>query len=205
MHDDIPLVVPEVNADALDAAVAEGGKRIIATVFGGTSTANRNARVAELLDMGFGKAPKNAPEVPPDAPVYADVPEEAPAEAPADLPMAAMEDGAEGGAGKTIRLVTTMATSPRPRARPTAADLAVAAVAAEATPPAGAPATDPGAAATEAAVLAMADGIEGAVAQATAPLPFTMAAVAPSNRCCAALPRTCSTWVRPVPATPSSC
>lgn len=30
MHDDIPLVVPEVNADALDAAVAEGGRRIIA-------------------------------------------------------------------------------------------------------------------------------------------------------------------------------
>lgn len=30
MHDDIPLVVPEVNADALDAAVADGGRRIIA-------------------------------------------------------------------------------------------------------------------------------------------------------------------------------
>jgi aspartate-semialdehyde dehydrogenase len=30
MHDDIPLVVPEVNPDAIDAAVAEGGPRIIA-------------------------------------------------------------------------------------------------------------------------------------------------------------------------------
>jgi len=30
MYDDVPLVVPEVNAAALDSAVAEGGKRIIA-------------------------------------------------------------------------------------------------------------------------------------------------------------------------------
>jgi aspartate-semialdehyde dehydrogenase len=40
MHDDIPLVVPEVNADALDVAVADGGRRIIA---------NPNCSTAQLV------------------------------------------------------------------------------------------------------------------------------------------------------------
>ena len=39
------------------ASAQRGNVRIIATVFGGTSTANRNARVAELLDLGFASAP----------------------------------------------------------------------------------------------------------------------------------------------------
>ena len=37
----------------LVASAKRGGKRIIATVFGGKSTASRNQRVSELLDMGF--------------------------------------------------------------------------------------------------------------------------------------------------------
>ncbi len=41
----------------LVASAERGGERIIATVFGGTSTANRNAKVAELLDLGFQRAP----------------------------------------------------------------------------------------------------------------------------------------------------
>lgn len=41
----------------LVASAERGQKRVIATVFGGTSSANRNARVAELLDMGFSRAP----------------------------------------------------------------------------------------------------------------------------------------------------
>lgn len=41
----------------LVASAERGGKRIIATVFGERSTAARNARVAELLDMGFNLAP----------------------------------------------------------------------------------------------------------------------------------------------------
>lgn len=40
MHDDIPLVVPEVNADALDAACGEGGRKIIA---------NPNCSTAQML------------------------------------------------------------------------------------------------------------------------------------------------------------
>jgi D-alanyl-D-alanine carboxypeptidase len=44
----------------LVASAERGSERIIATVFGGTSTAQRNARVAELLDMGFERAPTRA-------------------------------------------------------------------------------------------------------------------------------------------------
>ena len=40
----------------LTASAHRGNKHIIATVFGGTSTANRNAKMVELMDMGFGKA-----------------------------------------------------------------------------------------------------------------------------------------------------
>ena len=44
----------------LVASAERGNERIIATVFGGTSSAARNARVAELLDMGFKRAPSRA-------------------------------------------------------------------------------------------------------------------------------------------------
>ncbi len=155
----------------LTASAERGGKRIIATVFGGTSTANRNARVAELLDAGFGQAPRNAPEDPPDALVYADVGEELTPETGIDVETA-------DGAGKTIRLVTTLKVSPRPRSRPTSADVAVAVASATAATAATVPeaaTADPEATAAEAAVLAMADGIEGAVAQANEPIPFAMA------------------------------
>lgn len=42
----------------LTASAERGRERIIATVFGGTSSTSRNARVAELLDLGFKKAPR---------------------------------------------------------------------------------------------------------------------------------------------------
>jgi D-alanyl-D-alanine carboxypeptidase len=112
----------------LTASAERGGKRIIATVFGGKSTAHRNAKMAELLDIGFGEAPANAMVQKPAAPSYDAVAE------------AEME---EGGAGKTIRLVMAVGTSPRPRSRP---DL---------TPP---PAE---------LLVAMQDGIAGALAEAT--------------------------------------
>ncbi|WP_432612912.1 D-alanyl-D-alanine carboxypeptidase family protein [Litoreibacter halocynthiae] len=44
----------------LVASAERGNERVIATVFGGTSSAARNARVAELLDMGFKRAPSRA-------------------------------------------------------------------------------------------------------------------------------------------------
>ncbi|WP_086052022.1 D-alanyl-D-alanine carboxypeptidase family protein [Pseudoruegeria sp. SK021] len=44
----------------LVASAQRGNVRVIATMFGGSSSAARNARVAELLDVGFKKAPKRA-------------------------------------------------------------------------------------------------------------------------------------------------
>ncbi|TMM52905.1 D-alanyl-D-alanine carboxypeptidase family protein [Sulfitobacter sabulilitoris] len=92
----------------LVASAERGHERVIATVFGGTSTTARNARVAELLDMGFRRAPSRAPINKPDAPVYANV-----------------DDGA---AGKTIRLMTAVKSSKRPVLRPGTAPVLMAAV-----------------------------------------------------------------------------
>jgi D-alanyl-D-alanine carboxypeptidase len=83
----------------LVASAERGSERIIATVFGGRSTATRNKRVAELLDMGFRKAPTRVATRKPARPVYGAVP----------------------GTGKTIRTVTTVKKSLRPQARPDAA------------------------------------------------------------------------------------
>jgi len=97
----------------LTASAQRGNVRIIATVFGGTSTANRNAKVAELLDMGFARAPANArvrvptpPSVPP-----ADVEDE-------PLVVAGNSNAPPSGAGKTIRVNGLITTSIRPRLRP---------------------------------------------------------------------------------------
>jgi D-alanyl-D-alanine carboxypeptidase len=54
----------------LVSSAERGDVRVIATVFGGRSTATRNARVAELLDMGFARAPKHAAVRKPPLPTY---------------------------------------------------------------------------------------------------------------------------------------
>ncbi|MEL6642950.1 MAG: D-alanyl-D-alanine carboxypeptidase family protein [Pseudomonadota bacterium] len=82
----------------LVASARRGQERIIATVFGGRSTATRNARVAELLDMGFRRAPSRVAERKPVPPAY-------------------NPDGAPGAAGKTIRTVVAVAKSIRPMPR----------------------------------------------------------------------------------------
>lgn len=127
----------------LTASAERNGVRIIATVLGGTSTAARNAKMAELLDLGFRRAPKSAPVKPPAPPAYAAEEENA---------LVAQADGlpeVEGGAGKTIQLQTAVATSPRPMPRPNTAKAA---------------------AATE-VVAAIQDDIAAAVAEAAAPPP----------------------------------
>ncbi|MFN3644014.1 MAG: D-alanyl-D-alanine carboxypeptidase family protein [Gemmobacter sp.] len=97
----------------LTASAERGNKRLIATVFGGTSTAQRNARMAELLDIGFGAAPaqvatrRPAPVELPRTP--SEPAEAAPVAAAAAVPLAS---------AKTIRLVTAPARSPRPAQRP---------------------------------------------------------------------------------------
>ena len=84
----------------LVASAERGSERIIATVFGGRSTASRNAKVAELMDLGFRRAPSRVAVRKPALPTYV-----------GEVP-------APGAAGKTIRLVTTVKTSPRPKMRP---------------------------------------------------------------------------------------
>ena len=54
----------------LVAAAHRGGKRIITTVFGGTTSASRNAKVRELMDLGFRRAPARAPLNRPQRPAY---------------------------------------------------------------------------------------------------------------------------------------
>ncbi|MGV6839354.1 MAG: D-alanyl-D-alanine carboxypeptidase family protein [Planktomarina sp.] len=54
----------------LVASAQRGKERVIATVFGGKSTASRNARVAELLNMGFSRAPTHVRVRKPRLPAY---------------------------------------------------------------------------------------------------------------------------------------
>ncbi len=169
----------------LTASAERGNTRIIATIFGGTSTAQRNAKMAELLDIGFGKAPKRATEQKPLPPVYTAEAEEAPAETvTADAVAAAIDGGVEiedpnGGvpAGKTIRLVAAVAKSPRPPARPSAEPAPDETLIAEAAPDAAAGA--PASAEDVALAAAAAAPVPGPVlVQETAPQPETLALAA---------------------------
>ncbi len=51
----------------LVASAQRGEERIIAAMFGGTSTAQRNGQVAKLLDMGFNRAPTHVATIRPPA------------------------------------------------------------------------------------------------------------------------------------------
>ncbi|MEL6620734.1 MAG: D-alanyl-D-alanine carboxypeptidase family protein [Pseudomonadota bacterium] len=93
----------------LVASAERGNERIIATVFGGRSTATRNAKVAELLDLGFRRAPSRAPLRKPSKPKYT------PGAGPVVI---AGNQKAPKGAGKIIRLSGAVKTSFRPRLRP---------------------------------------------------------------------------------------
>ena len=84
----------------LVASAERGKERIIATVFGGRSTSSRNARVAELLNMGFKRAPTNVAVIKPRRPAYPN------------------PDKVDGHAGISHRTVTAVKTSLRPKLRP---------------------------------------------------------------------------------------
>lgn len=140
----------------LTASAERDGVRLIATVFGGTSTQDRNARTAKLLDKGFamvkgggGPAPvlRNADD---ELIASAAVPEEEGPTESVDSP------------AKTIRVVMTVKSSLRPMPRP---DMSEAIDGAEMV------------------VAAMADDIAGALAEATAPdLPFATEELAPTDQ-----------------------
>lgn len=135
----------------LTASAERDGVRIIATVFGGTSTPMRNAKMAELLDLGFRKAKKGGAAEQPVAPIYSADQELIAQAETGDTSGTEMEEEGGGGPAKTLRLVMAVSSSPRPNARPAAessdaVDLAAA----------------------DQAVNAMADDIAGALAEATA-------------------------------------
>lgn len=83
----------------LTASAERGNERVIVTVFGGKSTSSRNAKVAELMDLGFRRAPSNAPVRKPKAPQY-------------------IAEANPGAMGKTIRVVGAVKKSKRPVLRP---------------------------------------------------------------------------------------
>ncbi|MGH1331914.1 MAG: D-alanyl-D-alanine carboxypeptidase family protein [Paracoccaceae bacterium] len=108
----------------LVASAERGNERIIATVFGGRSTAARNARVAELLDMGFSRAPSRVAVLKPRKPAYQ-------GRGSAVAIASAGDTGNEGTAptadqmrsgmmpaGKIVRVSVKISRSPRPLARP---------------------------------------------------------------------------------------
>lgn len=109
----------------LVASAERGSERIITTVFGGVSTAWRNARVAELMNLGFRRAPSSARISKPSLPVYAD-------------------SGTRPPAGQSTLLVRAVSKSVWPISRP-AKDL------------------------PEDERLAMAEGIQNALAEAQSP------------------------------------
>jgi D-alanyl-D-alanine carboxypeptidase len=84
----------------LVASAERGSVRILATVFGGRSSAWRNQRIMELLDMGFARAPARATERRPSLPVYTD------------------DDGGGGETGRSTRANGLVSRSLRPLPRP---------------------------------------------------------------------------------------
>ncbi len=97
----------------LTASAERNGERIIATVFGGKSTASRNAKVAELLDLGFRKAPRLVAVSVPERPPYMGKSGSAPIMIAEGEPRPVL-------AGKTVRLTSAAAVgkSLRPQMRP---------------------------------------------------------------------------------------
>jgi len=97
----------------LTASAERGRERIIATIFGGQSTASRNAKMAELLDLGFNKAATRVAVHRPARPAYMGKIGNAP------VVIAAGQDR-PAYAAKTVRLAAAAAvrSSLRPHPRP---------------------------------------------------------------------------------------
>ena len=142
----------------LVASAQRGQERIIATVFGGSSTTARNARITELMDMGFNRAPSRATVRQPNPP----------AAMLSSSSGTAQQPGTGGGdPGKIIRVSGLVSSSLRPVIRP--------------APAAPEPAPDVLVAAvdTDAVNAALTSAVDAALAEAlTAPDPEPVIAVA---------------------------
>ncbi|MCH2164379.1 MAG: D-alanyl-D-alanine carboxypeptidase [Marinovum sp.] len=103
----------------LVATAERGRERVITTVFGGRSTATRNARVAQLMDLGFKRAPTRMALSRPKRPSYKGnrgiKPDTRTAEVVTSKPTAGKGKPA---AGKTVRVKLALKKSPRPKLRP---------------------------------------------------------------------------------------
>ncbi|MGY3437570.1 MULTISPECIES: D-alanyl-D-alanine carboxypeptidase family protein [unclassified Marinovum] len=96
----------------LVASAEQGQERVIATVFGGRSTTTRNARVAELLDLGFSRSPTHVALALPKRPRYQGNDGASVAVALAD----ALDE--RPAAGKTVAVLLAVSSSIRPKQRP---------------------------------------------------------------------------------------
>lgn len=106
----------------LVASAERGRERIISVVFGGTSTAARNAKSAELLDLGFKRAATNVALRRPAKPPYMGR-----VGGGAEMLVASAESNDSGLRGKSIRVAAAAVTkSLRPQIRPgvTSSDVA---------------------------------------------------------------------------------
>lgn len=90
----------------LVASAQRGQERVIATVFGGSSTSARNARITELMEMGFNRAPSRATIRRPNPPAAM---------------LTSSNDSGQVNAGKIVRVSGLITRSIRPTARPTEA------------------------------------------------------------------------------------
>nr|WP_319251998.1 D-alanyl-D-alanine carboxypeptidase family protein [uncultured Celeribacter sp.] len=95
----------------LVASARHGNERIITTVFGGRSTASRNAKVTELMDLGFKRAPTRVAEIKPQRPPYLGK------VGAATITVAGNED-APAQASKIVRVSINVTQSPIPLPRP---------------------------------------------------------------------------------------
>ncbi len=101
----------------LVASAERGSERIIVTVFGGNSTASRNAQVAKLMDLGFNKAPTHMALRAPRKPPYLG-PDTSPVD---ETVIARSQTPSTNTRAKSIRVVAAaVKTSLRPTARPVA-------------------------------------------------------------------------------------
>ncbi len=109
----------------LTASAQRGNKRLVATVFGGTSTAHRNQVMAQLLDSGFTRVPNRVREVRPEAPRLL---------AQRVVRRAQVEPTAAATAPQTQRLVLSASAPPARVSRPAQASTAAVAQAPQAAP-----------------------------------------------------------------------
>jgi D-alanyl-D-alanine carboxypeptidase len=102
----------------LVASAERGSERIIVTVFGGNSTASRNAQVAKLMDLGFNRAPTQMALRMPRKPPYLG----AVVSKDTETVIAQSQSPTTTARAKSIRVAAAaVKTSLRPTARPVAA------------------------------------------------------------------------------------